>query len=490
MKLHLPLLSAAAALLLGTTASADVTIRITGSTAFRASSHNAIKNMMTGVTYAYAGSSLGGASTAIFKGSLSGVNGVTTVKTSWSGAVAGVKALVLGSNVNFLLDSTTVSSGGTSGATTTGDNSPADFAMVDNLQASTPYTTLTLDATRVGVIPFAFVASRSAPSGLTNITPQLAQSLWSTGFSSAALFTNNAADASDLAGGTMVYAMGRDPLSGTRLVSFAESGVGTGAVVTQYRRTAVDATASPNQAITTIDLTAADAAVNAPQPGNNGESSGGNLADNLRFVSTSVNDSANAKTGVKACFIAYLGESDANRAVNGTGSSVNGTASVGCRYLSYNGVSAFGGVVVSTSTASTTNGSPVVTGLTTTGLVAGQLVRSSTGQIPGDSVILSVDSGTQVTLSKNATATASGTVNFATSNLLPQAIWNGSYTMWGYEYLMKLPSIVSGDKLTGYNALANQILTVDYFTSGLSETSMRVGRSADGGTVGATYDFP
>ena len=73
----------------------------------------------------------------------------------------------------------------------------------------------------VALAGFKWVASKGAPTGLANITPQLAQALWGNGTLPLALFTSSAADE-----GTLVYATGRDPDSGTRATAFAESGIG------------------------------------------------------------------------------------------------------------------------------------------------------------------------------------------------------------------------------------------------------------------------
>jgi hypothetical protein len=231
-------------------------------------------------------------------------------------------------------------------------------------------------------------------------------------------------------------------------------------------------------------------ALNPILGGNNGATSGGTLADYLRYKTTSITDTAAGVT-TKAGFIAYMGESDADRAVTGAGSSVNGNGTnVGCRYLSYNGVNAFGGKVYSSNTATVSAGSASVTNIVTTGLVVGQFVRSTTGQLSPDSVILSIDSASQVTLSKNAVTSATATANFSASNVLPAAIWNGSYTLWGYELMLKRASLTTGDKFTFFTNLANRVRDVDFFYSGLSEASMRVSRSEDGGTITSKYLFP
>lgn len=501
MKLNLTALSAAAALLMASPAFADVTIYITGSTAFRSAVSNAIKNKMTfggGQGYAFTGSNFTGSSNQVFVGSVTGIPGVVTVKTNWSGSVAGIKALTTNQNLSFLDypastgTAYTLSSSGTGSVNTNNLNTvaQADITMADNYQGSTSYTNPSLTTQRVGVVPFAWVSSASAPAGLTNVTPQLARTLFQTGFCSAALFTNNNADASDKGTGTMVYAIGRDPLSGTRLVSFAESGIGIFTTVAQYQPSVVGVNGSTvngvsGTTVTNINLTPVDATVPTTDPGMTGFSSGGNLADNLRYTTTSVTDDNSGIGPMKICFVSYLGESDAARAVNGTGSGV-GSGNVGCRYLSYNGVNAFGGVVTTVTGNVDTSGNITVTTGTTTGLVVGQLVRSS--GLVGDSYITAINSSTSFTVSNPAgTAYTAGTaLSISTSNLLPQAIWNGSYTMWGYENIMWRSSL-AGDKLTFGNALKNQIIAVDYFAAGLSVTSMRVNRFVDGGNVSPTY---
>lgn len=484
--------SAAAVLLLASTASADVTVYLTGSSAFRGSTVTAIRNLMTltaaGHGYAYTGTSFTGATDHIFRGTMPSAPalGVVTVKCRWTGSVAGIKALNNNGTAPFLAypasnTAYTLAPSGT--PSVNADNLTnvvtPDIAMADNKQESTAYTGTALTSQKVGIIPFAWVSSKDAPAGLTNITPQNAQALYKVGFASASLFTNNNADAQDQPGGTTVYAMGRDPHSGTRLVAFAESGIGVFQSVVQW---AITGTSAANT-VSTINLTNADASVDAPNAGENGLTSGGTLADLLRNTTTNVTDQNFGFAG-KACFIGYLGETDAARAVNGTGSGVSANTNLGCRYLSYNGVNAFGGAVKTVSCGFTA-GTKTVTGsgfLTGTPLVAGQLLRSA--YLPGDTVIQSVNSDTQLTVSKNASNT--GTADLTTSNVLPEAIWNGSYTFWGYEYIIWRSSM-SGDKLSFGNLLKTQIHDVDYFSAGLSEASMRVTRTADGGTVTQNY---
>jgi hypothetical protein len=507
MKFTTRLLTAAAALMLASTASADVTIYLTGSTAFRGATSNAIKNLFsslsgtgsyndgttnhTGVTYGYVydGSSFTGASHQMFIGTVTGITGTVVVKTSWSGSLQGIQSLDQPATVtNAFFDypwvngSVVVSSGGTNNTTAglTNDHSNATLAMADNTQGATPFNNTTLTDNEVGIVPFVFVAGYSAPSGVTNVTPQLAQALWESGYCSAALFTNNAAD-QDNSGGTRIYAAGRDPLSGTRLNTFAETGIGINTAPAQYQYVSAPTGTNP---ITSIELVPADSTLLTPvgqNPGETGFSSGGTLANMMRYAMPSI--TFGGRTG-KACFVTYLGESDAVTAVQtGTAGSGNG------RLLTYNGVSAFGGLQVSATDCSWTSGSSTITSATTgkwAGCVVGQLVRC-TG-FGGDTIITAIDgTNTILTVSKTATTTQASGGSVSTSIILPTPIWNGTYTMWGYEHIMWAPG-TSGDQLTFGNKLKTQISTVDYYTSGLAlDSAMKVSRQSEGGIVTQSY---
>ena len=115
------------------TASATNYFRITGSTAFRGATSNAILHIFdAGVQYAYDGSSFTGANYQIFVGTISGTS--TIVKTNWSGSVEGVRDVSQSNSLNFFNDSTPVSSGGT-GSTSAGtyltETTTADVDMAD-----------------------------------------------------------------------------------------------------------------------------------------------------------------------------------------------------------------------------------------------------------------------------------------------------------------------------------------------------------------------
>lgn len=257
MKILSSILGSLLAMALVSAVHAD-TMRVTGSTAFRGNTHTAVTNIFDPgtVTYAYLDNSSGtgtltSSSAAIFKGTVNGV--ATTIKTHWTGSEGGIQT-VAGSpvfTVTYLADTTsTLPPPGNKlpSTTTLSDASIPDVAMSDVFQASSKFkagrfhqvtyqalnstvTTPGLPAGQiVGVVQFKFVASNSAPAGLTNITSQNARDLFSTGKMGLSLFTGVTTDET-----FTIYATGRDFDSGTRLTALAEIGLGAQATVKQYQ---------------------------------------------------------------------------------------------------------------------------------------------------------------------------------------------------------------------------------------------------------------
>jgi len=304
-----------------------VTVYITGSTAYRGQTHTAIMHLLgstngtslpSGSTYGYIGGSLSGANAAIFKGTFSSTSVI--IKTSWSGSAAGVQTVSGPTNtftVGYLADGSTTTQSGTSGLSDPrGKGAGTDVAVpqiafADCYQGSTPfkgtfggnaYTTLTDNV--VGVISFQFVKSKGAAAGITNMTPQLAQATWvGLGYCPLALYTGLPADQ-----GTLVYATGRDPDSGTRITAFAESGVGVFSTVQQY-----DTGAASRPALYTAQTING---ISVPV-GEGGESSGGTLAGTGKMGGSSLAES----------YVSYMSTGDAATLVG------NGGAT-----LTYNGV--------------------------------------------------------------------------------------------------------------------------------------------------------
>ena len=325
------LMTSALAIASATLAKADVTINITGATAFRSAASTAIRNAFTSVEYAYNGATFSSATYQIFKGSFPGVSGNTTIRTNWSGSVEGIRDLAQQNSINFLPTSTTMSSGGTSNATTSGlASATAQLAFSDIYAAATPYDNGSVEGVTAGIIAFRIVANKTANGTLTNITPQQYRNLSTNGNAKAYLLTGNGSHTTD------VYLTGRNDGSGTRVTVLAETGHGYSQLVKQYKATT---TGSGNATVLTelrlwptADGTNASTIYNSDTAGNGGYSSGGTMATALSGSSTSVqiNSAANVNIGSpKTVFlVGFLGTSDSVTAVTN-----------GAIPLSYNGVS-------------------------------------------------------------------------------------------------------------------------------------------------------
>jgi hypothetical protein len=325
-------------------ASAQIEIRITGSTAFRAAVHTAIGNILApGYTVGWVGTgTLNGAPEAIFKGTTSSGAINVIIKTAWSGSVGGVFSLTTGNGIpdatatpaitaGFLIDATpTLVPPGQSNVPATFEAPVAPAAldkagfpnvgMSDSFQASTPYKKPVLAATtageKVGVVPFVWVKNNGAPATLTNVTNQLASAILGQGILPLSQFTGNATD-----NNTAIYPTGRNSDSGTRLDAFAESGFGIATPPLQV---------DPTQTAGGFVGIAAGAWVNgangityyAPA---NGRSSGGTLAGDMNATGSQAVLPSVDGTVNNGSVITYLGISDSN------------TVNAGGNDLTYNG---------------------------------------------------------------------------------------------------------------------------------------------------------
>ena len=212
-------------------------------------------------------------------------------------------AVTTAGSATVVLDSTT---GVGAGYTIIGTNIPSTtVASVDSA------TQITLAAPFSGVLDSATAAvavTITAPANpLTNMTPQLAQSVFSAGQASLSLFTGNAADES-----LNVFAIGRNPDSGTRITAFAESAVGISSQVEQYQPTFASGVVSsqtlwPAETVVGISF----------GTGTSGYSSGSGLVAPLKCTTDAIG----------GYYVTYLGISDALSAASGGG-----------KILTYNGV--------------------------------------------------------------------------------------------------------------------------------------------------------
>lgn len=436
MKLLKSSLVGAAALALASVAMATVSsaphIYITGSSAFRAATMTAIANVMdSGWTYAYDASSYTGCSRAIIYGTLNTTgHAEVTIKCYWSGSAAGVKTVSEGQSLTeWMPDTVTLATGSTTVASNTNVQGTftkvaavPQIAMSDTAQGLTPFTANTLEtATKVGVVPFVLVkgvlasghSMKTSFDGLTNINGTLSQVLIGSGIKLAQL-SGNSADSG------RVYVLGRNPESGTRLTTFAETGYGTANPASAQVQPTTDtggATASSTTGQTIQDIVYfPNGTVNGifADDGDNGYSSGGTLADVLsnQVSASAVND---VDSGVSFGLIGYLGTSDASRSIK----AVNGnTLTDVSRILSYNGASL----------------NPTY-----------------------------------------STGTQAVTWDYS-------AVREGKYTFWSYEYLM-YDSTLTAPATTAANLIAARILSTDATASGVLISSMNCSRQVEGGVV-------
>jgi len=404
-----------ALLAMGASANATTeTIYITGSTAFRAATIEGIRTVLGGGT-----ASSAPAPTAQSNATLDSANainwiGVTynshtvNIKVSFYGSVGGVQSVDQGIKWPFFADSVT----GTNTTTfvppvysNTNPNSSiyTDFqvptaALSDTYQSTTPYNATSLNDTPVGIVPFQWVASYGAPTGLS-LNNHLVNSIFSGGSASLATATGNySADH-----GTFLFAAGRDADSGTRAVALAEAGYGASTPVAQYTpvTSGTAVTGHAYSAAATINNTLHGV-------GDGGFNSGGNLAKALRYSTSAIG----------GYYVTYLGKSDASTALTSAGA---GNGAGNAVPVAWNGASYF------------SSGS-----FTDAAITSGQYTFWSTEHI----LTQTLGGSTQAAVFIPALATAiagtsagTGTVSYSGINLLAMTVsrtGDGGYVLQNY----------------------------------------------------------
>lgn len=407
------------ALALAATASADVTINVTGATAFRSAALTAIKAKFVAAPSAsfkfahdQATGTLTKATRSIFIGKFPGITGTTTIRCTFTGSVEGIRALTVApandpSPPTYLPSSVATvaasSSGGetfsvsSSGATT----ADSDIAFSDVNTPATPFTSGSFTTDAVGAIVFTMMTNEG--STLTNVTSQQYRALLSQGYQPKSLFTGNAADTD------YVFAVGRNDASGTRTTAFAETGYGITNTVNQYV-----ATATSGNTITVLKLADTTATYGSTVWGQNIAGNGGYVSSSslatafgLTTASTQVQDETGAESfeAGSISLVTWCGVNDAATAKTAGG--------IVC---GYNGV---------------------------------------TLDLAGASNTLSTADKAKIA--------------------------NGSYTAWGWERIFRKNS-ASADVQTAYTAIKAAI-PANIGSAGMPTTDLFVARASDGGLV-------
>lgn len=348
MKLKSALMFGTLALIAGNASAAIRVFNLTGATAFRSASNSSIIAMLGGAStkYAYTGTQgISGSNRAIFVGTMAAFPGDTIiVRTSWSGSTQGILDLADANSIQFLDDNvrTDGSAGVGNPVTTAGynlatSNVPAgndnaeyenavarwSFSDVDKLLSQRPNAALT--GGPVGVVPFMFLAGEGAPAGVTNMTDQIHETLWSLGSVPASFFTGNAADATKT-----VLATGRNNGSGTRATILAETQYGAFTSVVQFNATyqGTRTDAYPTGKLLTV--------TQFPLGSNDGNSSNSGVRELLTRSGQDLTFNGNPVNGF---FVSYLTISDAlNATVNDGDAATAGTQLEGAKQMTYNGV--------------------------------------------------------------------------------------------------------------------------------------------------------
>jgi hypothetical protein len=423
-------------LVLTTAAYADVTVNITGATAFRAAALQSIKAkyVASGLPFKFAhdqatsgGTTFSGATRAIFSGTFPGVSGTTTIRCCFTGSVEGIRALLPVADPlpptyyqTSLLASTTAAVGGAELAaqgTTGAATAVSDIAFSDVLKSSTPFSSFPLlpSAPAAGVIVFTMLTNEG--SSITDVTSQQFRALFSVGFQPLSLFSGNAADTS------LVFATGRNDGSGTRSVYLAETGYGIPTPVKQYVTIASTATA-----LTTIQLVPAGGVGSPALPGQSAANAstvwGQDVVGNGGYNSGSLLRTDMGKTGAAVTVLDETGADSvggATRVDLVTFLSVNDAVAAranGAVFCSYNGV--------------------------------------KLNDVAAGGTVLSAADKAKVT--------------------------NGKYTAWSYENMYRRNSLTGGDAVTVYDGIKAAI-PANLGSAGIALADMAVGRESDGGVV-------
>jgi hypothetical protein len=348
----------AATLAAGITSSAmaqTTEITITGATAFRQATlqaiydaYSSVGNLGTtfNVCYDFSGNNLSqmiASNKAVFSGTFPGITGTTVIRTSFNGSTEGLNAIAGNNDPSFLQTAALANTGGFQGSTTSPTQSlRPKFSFSDVYQSTSPVDNEVLNpvgASAVGVVTFTMIANEGAPADLTNVTIQQARQLWTSGIQPLSLFTGDPADTS------LVLATGRNDGSGTRAAYLTEWTYGVANLVNQYIATKTGISGNDITAITLVPANGigsgnfetsgtsnASTLWGNTEVGNGGYSSSSALRSLMGLASTSVDvyngvDNAPDIENANILLLTWLSTADARNSV-----------SAGGKLLNYNGV--------------------------------------------------------------------------------------------------------------------------------------------------------
>jgi hypothetical protein len=269
--------------LLAVQSASALTVEITGATAFRRATIEAVVKYYNDAPgdpvfrYVANNVTLTSADFITFEGVVGGVN--TIIRCSFNGSIEGLRALAepgqSGATSNgdayyfktSALTATATSSGagsviaasvGNPALTPELERAEAEMAFSDTTVAISPYFRANLIGKSPGACVFAVCSTDG--SGITNVTSQQYNSLLKSGYVPKSFFTGVEADTS------LVFATGRNDGSGTRSSYLAEMGYGVANAVTQYLVLSRSSTNTATGTITAIQAVPAGGVNNPLSP--------------------------------------------------------------------------------------------------------------------------------------------------------------------------------------------------------------------------------
>lgn len=435
MKYYHLVLGAAAAALVTSAHAADTTIVLTGATAFRQAALDTIKAryVSTGQPFKFAhdkngaaGNEFNQSTRSIWIGTFPGVTGTTTIRATFNGSVEGLNALVSGTDTTTYLDvsvlnSTTAIVGG---AEVVSVNSPASVSAPADLA----FSDVSKNSTPFAATTFQPTSANASRAGVVVFTmianegaPAGLNNVTSQQFRS--LFGTGNLPLSIFTGTASdtarVFATGRNDGSGTRTTYLAETGFGITNPVQQYV-----AGVTTGTTITQIHRVPAGG-FSASIPGSN--------ASNKSVI--------------------WGQDVDGNGGYN-SGSALRGDmgkTSAGCQVLD-------------------TDGSVLYP--------AGQIHLITWLATPD--AALAAAAGGKV-LAYNGVSITPTVSSFSAED--KAKVTEGQYTAWGYERLYRRGALTSGDKVTVWTQIINNI-GPNLGGNGIPIADMHVSRPSDGGVVG------
>ncbi len=493
---------ASVALGFASSAFAQTKVYVAGAPALRTELTTAIENLLlgqSGVGRAYNGTAIITANVVTWTGGSIGGNPVT-IKLNYNGSAGGWKTNAAGQNVRFLPDSDNGLGGSrTDVLTNTGATAEVhkpDFHISNEFQDSTPWsgtnsisfpengptTYATLNDRIVGILPLRVVASKAAPAGL-NLTPQLAQQL----------FTNGSLRLSQLNGNNVdfvkkVYPLSRGIDSGVRTLWAAGNGVGTSTPLQNWNPTVTNTTNKPVVGVTIVS--AGTGYTSAPTVtlsggGGTGATATATVANGRITGFTVTNGGSGYSSAPSVALTGGGGTLASARAVIDGGTVTSqvlwpaSTTSPDTRILGVNSPLGNGGFPTF---------GPLLTALTSTlglsGGNAGDIYLTVLGDSDADSAI---KGGAKEVLWNGVSLGALGTygnvggvANTPTSvGSATPSLANGTYDLWGY---VRLPDRddVGAVQLSALNAIAQQLQDFD---APVLLKDVNVQRFQDGGTI-------